>query len=271
MLCRLPALSVLLLSLASISAFAADGAPLGSPMASRRSPDAPEQEVGLGIGVGHAYLGGKNTIFRAGIFGEANFANGVFLSTTDGVGYRLIDNASGFSVSASLGPGRSRRESDGEDDGHNRLQGMGNVNTAAQANVFVNYDSGPFHASTVLRQTLSARRGTELGVEASYDVVVTRDDLVQLSGGFAYANRSLMQTFFGVDATQSAASGNSVFMPKAGVAGTGVGALWRHAFNKEWVSTVGAGLTSLRADAAASPLTERRTNAGLGLSVGYRF
>ncbi len=264
-------ISALLLSGVSLSAFAGGSTPLASPLASQRSASSAEQTVGLGIGVGPSYLGGRKTVWRAGLLGEANWENGMFLSTMDGIGYRFPTHQSGLSFAASLGPGMARNEKDSEEDKQDRLKGMGDVNTRAQANLFVNYDVGRFHASTVLRQTLGGRRGTEVEVQGRYDIVADHSDLVQVSGGFAYANKSLMQTFFGVNASQAANSGNAIYTPKAGIAGFGTGVMWRHAFNSNWVSTVSAGVVSLHGPAADSPLTERRTSGVLGASIGYRF
>lgn len=264
-------LSVLLLCSLSASAFANDTTTLATERASQRSTAAPEKEIGFALGIGPNYLGGNKTTGFLAPYIEANFANGIFVSTIDGIGYRFLEHPSGFSMAASLGPSRSRREKDGEDDGRNRLLGMGNVNVKPQANLFLNYDTGPFHASVGLHQTLNARRGTEVDVLGSYDLHADRNNLVRASAGFSYANRSLMQTFFGVNETQAANTSYAVYTPSAGIAGTGVGVSWRHAFNREWVGTVGATVINLRGSAADSPITEKRTNAAIGMSIGYRF
>ncbi|HTD06793.1 MipA/OmpV family protein [Undibacterium sp.] len=268
---KLLVLLTLAAALPALPVLAADNSTLASPMASARSNEQAEQTVGAGISYGTNFFGDKSK-WRAGLFGEANFSNGVFLSTTDGIGYRLVDNYNGFSVAASLGPSGSRKQSAGDNDnGRNRLQGMGEIGTRAQANLFVNYDSGPFHVNTALRQTLGDRRGTEVDVIGRYDAYSTKQDLVQLSAGFAYGNKTLMQTYFGVTPAQSAASGNSIYTPSAGVAGSSVGVMWRHALNQNWVTTVGAEVARLGSEAGDSPLAARRTNASVGASIGYRF
>lgn len=268
MMRRLPAL---LLCALSIPAFADSTNTLSIGRASARSTSTPETEVGLGIGIGPRYLGGSKNVGFLAPYVEANFANGIFVSTTDGIGYRFLENRSGFSMAASLGPSAWRREKAGEDGDTNRLRGMGDVNVKPQANLFLNYDSGPYHASVGLHQTLSSRRGTSLDVIGGYDLHADRDNLVRASAGFAYANRSLMQTFYGVNETQAANTGYSVYTPNAGVAGVGAGVTWRHAFNREWVGSLGASVINLRGSAADSPVTDKRTNAAVGVSLGYRF
>ncbi|MBI3285847.1 MAG: MipA/OmpV family protein [Burkholderiales bacterium] len=254
----------------ALPAFAADDGMLASPMASQRSNEQAEQAVGVGLGVGNRYFGSKS-VWRAGLLGEANFSNGVFLSTVDGIGYRFLNNYNGFSMAASIGGSDSRNESDGDSNGRNRLQGMGDVKLRAAANLFVNYDAGLFHVNAGLHQTLGERRGTSVDLTGRYDVLASKTDLVQVSAGLMYANKTEMQTFFGVTPAQSAASGNALYTPGAALAGSGAGLMWRHAINQNWVTTLDAGVTRLGASAADSPLVEHRTTAGVGGSIAYRF
>lgn len=267
---HLLALLTLSSSFFGLPALAADSATLASPMASQRSNEQAEQVVGAGIGYGTRYFGAK-TGWQAGLFGEANFTNGVFLSTSDGLGYRFVNNYSGFSAAASVGPSNWRKESFGKNDTHNRLTGMGDVDLRAQANLFLNYDAGVFHLNTALHQTMGDRHGTSIDVVGRYDALSTKTDLVELLAGFSYADKSEMGTFFGVTPAQSASSGNAAYTPKAGIVGSGVGVTWRHEINQNWVSTVSAKATHLGSAAADSPLTDRHTSVGLGATIGYRF
>lgn len=267
---HLLALLALSSSFFSLSALAQDNSTLATASASQRSNEQAEQVVGVGLGYGTRYFGGK-TDWRATVFGEANFSNGIFLSTTDGIGYRFLNNNSGFSASASLGVSGWRKESYGKNDTHNRLTGMGDIDPRAQANLFLNYDTGPYHVNTALHQTMGDRRGTSADITARYDVLATKTDLVDVSAGVSYANKSEMNTFFGVTKAQSATSGNAAYTPKAGIDGAGIGISWRHAITPNWVSTVGANVTRLGDAAADSPLSAHRTNSGIGASIGYRF
>jgi outer membrane scaffolding protein for murein synthesis (MipA/OmpV family) len=176
-------------------------------------------------------------------------------------------------MAVSLSPTMARYENDGIDGNvaRGRLRGMGDVHAKAQANVFLNYDSGPFHVSTAVRQTLASRRGTSADLSVGYDLVAAHDDLLRAEVGFSYANRTQMQTFFGVTAEQSARSGNPVYMARAGVAGGGASLTWRHAFTPNWIGSLGAGVIHLRGAAADSPLTDKRNSAGAGVTIAYRF
>jgi outer membrane protein len=249
----------------------ADNATLASPLARDRSTDQTETAVGVVAGYVPSYLGSDKSVWRAGLTGEANFANGVYLSSVDGIGYRFLNNSNGFSASASLGVSGGRKEKDGDDNHPNRLLGMGDVGNRAQANLYLNYDQGPFHATAGLHQVLSSHRGAALDLTGRYDLYATKTDLVQASAGLTYANRDMMQSYFGVTPAQSANSGNMVYTASSGVAGLNAGLTWRHAIDQHWVTTLSAGALRLGSSAADSPLTEKRNQAGIGGSVAYRF
>jgi outer membrane scaffolding protein for murein synthesis (MipA/OmpV family) len=263
-------LLTLLFSVASISASAAESDLLTSPRASQRPADAPrEAEIGAIVGVAPGYLGAHNSTGMAGIFINANLGNGVFFGE-DGIGFRSPSYGS-FSFAASLGASRSRPEQAGNSDSHNRLKGMGDVTPRAQVNLFGNYDAGPYHASAWLQREMGNRDGVEFQLEGLYDVVSSKDDLVQVYAGLDYANQAKMQTFFGVTELQASNSGNSVYTPGAGVAGSGLGVIWRHAYTRDWIGTFEVGAISLRGAAADSPLTARKTSGVAAVGIGYRF
>ena len=254
----------------ALPVLAEDNANLATSRASQRSNEQAEQVVGVGLGYGTRFFSGK-TDWHADLFAEANFANGVFLSTTDGFGYRFLNNNSGFSAAASISTSGWRKESYGKNNTRNRLKGMGDIDAEAQANLFLNYDLGAFHVNTAVHQTLGDRRGASVDVTGRYDLLSSKTDLVELTGGFSYFNKKEMDTYFGVSKAQALTSGNAAYSAKAGIAGVGVGVKWRHAINQNWVTTVGANITRLGDTAAESPLSDRRVNSGVNTSIAYRF
>jgi len=267
---HLPAL-LLTLATVSVPAFADSGSLMSSGRASERSVLKTEQEIGVFIAGGPRYPGAREIKGMLSPYVEANFRNGMFVSSTDGIGFRFLDNADGFSAAMSLDGSGQRREKHGAHDGINRLRGMGDIDSRLRANLLLNYDNGPLHGSAKLSRTLGSRHDTALDLTVGYDLHNDRDNLVRASAGLTWGNRDLMQTWFGVDAAQSARSGNRIYTADSGVAGGAVGVTWRHAFNRDWVGTVGAGVSTLRGSAADSPLTERKTSAMIGGAIGYRF
>jgi len=262
--------TMLLLGVAA-AATSAEAQNLDAGRAMLRPVGSTDKEAGIGVGVGPTYLGGGKQRWMAGIDVQNNWSNGVFLSTTDGLGYRFLETPSGFSMAASIGTSMGRAERDGKGDGRNRLRGMGDVNVKAQANLFLNYDSGAFHVNAGVHQTLASRRGTSADLAVAYDLMADKDDLLRADIGIAYANRNLMQTFFGVTAQQAASSGNPVYTARAGVAGSSASLTWRHAFSPNWIGSLGAGVIRLQGAAGDSPLTEKRTSPVGGMTIMYRF
>jgi MipA family protein len=269
MMRRLPLrFPILLLCLASCSAYAADDTLMTSGRVSEQAATTKQTEVGVGIGVGQSVFGGN--VKGARLYGEVSLGNGVFASLQDGLGYRFPIAGSNFSGAISLSDSARRRAPTG-DDGPARLRGMGDIDSHEQLNVFLNYDSGPFHAETELSQVLAGRHQTTLSLSGKYDLFASSTDLVQAGAAASYANRNSMQTYFGVTPAQSASSGNAVYAPAGGIEGANLGVTWRHALSKQWVGTLGAGVTVLGNQAADSSLVERRTGLGVGASIGYRF
>lgn len=261
-----------LLLCAASAAWAADTAPNLAPgRAMLRSIGSTDKELGAGIGVMPSYLGSSNYRWGAGIFIEDNWANGVFVSSTDGIGWRFLETPSGFSMAASIGAAAGRKESDARHSRLNRLRGMGDVDDAAQANLFLNYDSGPLHVNTAVHQVFAGRRGTSADLSVAYDLLSGRDDLVRADIGISYANSTLMQTFFGVSAAQAARSPNMEYEARAGIAGGGASLTWRHAFTPNWIGSLGAGVIKLRGSSASSPLTSSRTQGSAGVTIAYKF
>jgi len=250
----------------------ADSDALTPLSAGQRSSASTEKELGLGIGTGAAYPGAYKRYGYIGLAVEANFGNGVFVSGQDGIGYRFLETPSGFSMAASLGVLSGRSEKEGRNDGRrNLLAGMGDIGARGAANLMLNYDSGPFHGRATLTRALGSRRDTLFGVDGAYDLYADPTNLVRVSTGFLYGNRSTMQTFFGVTPEQSANSGNPVYTPGSGLGEVHAGLNWRHAFNENWTGTFGVGVTALRKGAADSPLVERRNSGHAAAVLGYRF
>lgn len=265
----LPVLAALLAAASSTALAAGNDLDLGNAML--RPADSTTKEVGIGVAIAPGYLGAANHRGYVGIDVETNFGNGFFISSQSGLGYRFLETPSGWSMAASLGVSPSRREKDGDHDHPNRLRGMGDVDAKAQANLYLNYDNGPFHVNAGLHQTLASRRGTSLDLTVGYDLYADPNNLIRASAAAVYANRSLMQTFFGVTQQQGFSSGQEPYKARAGLADGELGLSWRHALNDHWISTVDVGVARLRGDAADSPLTVRRTNGVASASIAYRF
>ena len=153
-----------------------------------------------------------------------------------------------------------------------RLRGLGDIDRTALGAVFASYsDSWWTLRGNLLTDVGGKQQGTRLslGAEARYPV----SDTITLSAGpsVTWADAKYTQTFFGVNAAQSARSGLAVRTAKAGLNSVGfsVGANMRLSSN--WGIGVFASTNRLRGDAAGSPVTEKVSQSQAGMFAAYTF
>jgi outer membrane protein len=185
-----------------------------------------------------------------------------------GIGAYLVQNDH-WRVGVGLGGSfeKPRQETDSP-----RLRGLGDIDRTALGAVFASYsDTWWTLRGNVLTDIGGKQQGTRLslGAEARYPV----SDTITLSAGpnVTWADAKYTQTFFGVDAAQSARSGLAVRTAKAGLNSVGfsVGANVRLSSN--WGVGVFASTNRLRGDAADSPVTEKVSQSQAGLFAAYTF
>lgn len=80
-----------------------------------------------------------------------------------------------------------------------------------------------------------------------------------------------MQTYYGVNASQSAASGFTRYDAGAGIYAWSTNLDWTHKLTQRWSVVAGAGVTQLMGDAADSPIVQRKTSPTGSLKVTYSF
>lgn len=80
-----------------------------------------------------------------------------------------------------------------------------------------------------------------------------------------------MQTWFGVTAQQSAASGYREYDPGLGLRDLSLAFGLKAELGEHWVLVGGPGYSRLLGPAARSPIVQRRSNWSASLGVGYRF
>lgn len=193
----------------------------------------------------------------------------IFISARDGVGATVLD-LDGFKAGPILRYRFPRYEWDGPG-----LFGTGFVPFTIEGGGFLRYDL-PFLAAKVeLRRGLGGSNG--LVFDALVDGKIRLSDSVFLSGGprLSVTDATYNQAYFGINATQSAASGYAQYYPGAGLRSVGVGAsaLWRV---NDRLSAVAFGAYNYLADTAAnSPLVSgpagSRNQLVLGAAFSWRF
>jgi len=183
-------------------------------------------------------------------------ANGLFISTDTGVGWNLSRRAD-LQAGARLWPQFGRRQAD-------MPQGLPGIGTRLQTQAFVNY--APLPALLLQAAVLHGAGRRHDGLQFEWGAtsgLPLGDDLLGIGVAASCANRAYRESYFGVSAAQSAASG---------LPATPIGAGWQDVsltFSAEHKLAAGWRLDAqfiaarLLGPAAASPLTaSKRQSAG---------
>lgn len=218
--------------------------------------------LGAGVAVAPTYPGADG--YRAHLAPAIHLAYGPVFFGLGGLGVNLY-RAAGWRFGVNLMPGRGRDESD---DPH--LHGLGDVDRTWRGGAFAVY----FREGYLARASVSTDiGGNHQGSLARFDVYARRpfgDGLVLFAGpGITWGDRSYTQTFFGVSAAQSAASGLPQFDAGAGISSArlSAGAVYRLA--PRWRLLSSYSYARLTGDAGASPITENRNQHFVGVSAVY--
>jgi outer membrane protein len=160
-----------------------------------------------------------------------------------------------------------------DEDDYSELEGMGDVSAAYEFGATLGYRYEMLRGFVTLRQGFGGHHG--LIGEVGLDVIVEPIQKLEVSLGprVGFADSDYLDTYLGVSAEQSAASGLPEFDPEGGFKSLGLETEARYALTPAWSLVATAGYDRLIGDAADSPVTgfgsENQFNAGLGLT--YRF
>lgn len=111
-------------------------------------------------------------------------------------------------------------------------------------------------------------------LKAGYGMAITEKLFVGMETALTFASDDYMESFFGITALDSIASGLSQFSPSAGIKDVEVGLNARYALTEHWSVNGRASYIRLLGDAADSPVVDQEGSADQfrgGLGLGYRF
>ncbi len=240
---------------------------LGAP-----PPAAGEAEWNIGVGGGLVYApdfeGSRDYEFVPAPFVDIEWRQRVFLSTRRGLGVNLVKERN-WRAGPRLTYDHGRAESDAS-----RLDGLGDVDDTLEAGAFATFFFDNWRFSADFRHDIGGGHdGTLLAAEITYGARSGRRDVVLVSGGLRWASETYMQSFFGVDAAQSARARLARFTPESGLKDIAARISWAHAFSEHWYSNVVAGISYLAPQASDSPIVDDggKLQFLMGLMLGYGF
>jgi outer membrane scaffolding protein for murein synthesis (MipA/OmpV family) len=157
-------------------------------------------------------------------------------------------------------------------EGDKRLAGMGSIRAAVGVRGFASYDLGRLNLSaSVTKFEGSDNNGLTVDFGAYMPFRLTQSLTVTPHVGMAWANKSYMQTFFGVTPTQSAATKFAVFAPSSTFKNVGGGVSINYALSEHWFIAEIVDAKALLGDASHSPLTYSKAAVTSATMLGYRF
>lgn len=183
-----------------------------------------------------------------------------------GIGVTVL-RADGFTVTPTLGYGGGRKESwDSE------LKGLGTIEPALTAGVLLKYQTGPFMFSVTPREAvIQERDGFSAVVAAGYAWHATPRLEFTFGPELTLADGKREQTYFGIDALQSARSGKRLYSPGGGVENVGAGGGVTYRIDDHWQLLGRVSDHVLVGDAADSPIVRSKSQASATTGIAYHF
>lgn len=172
----------------------------------------------------------------------------------------------GFSLAGKVGYETGRDQDD-----HDRLNGLGDIDFAATVGAKAAYTWDAFEFYAALDQTIEGSESLIGTVGVEYSAPVTERLMIGAGAEVVVANDKHMQAYFGVNAAQAAASGLSEYKAEAGIKRVNVSASATYGLSEDWFIRGEAALGILTGDAADSPIVEKKLQPSASIFVGYKF
>ncbi|MEP9014641.1 MipA/OmpV family protein [Enterobacter roggenkampii] len=233
--------------------------------------------LGGGVDVGPRYSGSEKTRVSAAQVVDYSMANGFFIGTTRGIGYG--NNIGNLDYSAALSYRTGRKDKDVSSDsissGSDELRGMGEIKGSAIIVPVLGYKVTDWLNLQLQLQAevpVSERDNGEavhFGISSPFYTSPKNEVTMKVTG--SWGSDKYMQTYYGVSAAQSAASGFARHDAGAGIYAWSMNLDWTHKLTSRWSVLASAGVTQLTGDAGDSPIVHRKTSPTGSLKVTYSF
>lgn len=248
---------------------------LATPTLAAEPPQGTTLTVGGGVDVAPRYSGsGENRVSTALLL-DYSMRHGFFASSTRGLGYGNSLGNVDYSAALSYRTGRKDHDvdSDAMSDGSDHLRGMGNVKGSALGVVGLGYKLTNWLSAQLQADVPLSRRDN--GAALHFGIVSpfyhSPKNSVTMALTSSWGTDDYMQTYYGVSATQSAASGFKPYNAGSGIYAYSLNLNWTHNISDRWSVIADAGYTQLTGDARNSPIVQRKAFPTGSLKVTYRF
>ncbi|MBG0689353.1 MipA/OmpV family protein [Enterobacter hormaechei] len=231
--------------------------------------------LGGGVDVAPRYSGSDKSRVTAAQVVDYAMANGFFISTTRGLGYGNRVGNLDYSAALSYRAGRKDRDvsSDSIASGSDYLRGMGDIKGSALVVPGLGYRITDWLNVQLQAEVPVSERdnGEAVHFGIASPLYTSPENSVTLALTGNWGSSKYMQTYYGVSAAQSAASGFARHDAGSGIYAYSLNLDWTHKLTSRWSLLAAAGVTQLTGEAGDSPIVQRKTSPVGSLKVTYSF
>lgn len=231
--------------------------------------------LGGGVAVAPRYSGSDKSRVTAAQVVDYAMANGFFISTTRGLGYGNRVGNLDYSAALSYRAGRKDRDvsSDSIASGSDYLRGMGDIKGSAVVVPGLGYRITDWLNVQLQADVPVSERdnGEAVHFGIASPLYTSPENSVTLALTGSWGSSKYMQTYYGVSAAQSAASGFARHDAGSGIYAYSLNLDWTHKLTSRWSLLAAAGVTQLTGEAGDSPIVQRKTSPVGSLKVTYSF
>lgn len=222
--------------------------------------------IGAGSFVSPEFEGGDEYDFTPVPYLDVKYKDRVTFNPFDGLRFNALTNDE-MTLGVGLGADFGR-----DDDDADRLRGLGDVDPTLEGQLFAQYRYHMASAQIKFANDLGdGHDGYTVEMVAAYALPVSKQLFLTPSIRTTYASEKYMDSYFGVNETQSARSGLAQFDSENGFKDVSGNVFARYALDGNWALNGFAGYSRLIGDAADSPVTESENLFRAGTFVSYSF
>ncbi len=248
---------------------------LATPTLAADQPQGNVLTPGGGVDVAPRYSGSDKSRVSAAQVVDYAMANGFFVSTTRGIGYGNSFGNLDYNAALSYRAGRKDRDvsSDSIASGSDDLRGMGDIKGSAIVVPGLGYRVTDWLTVQLQAEVPVSERdnGEAVHFGIASPLYTSPKNALTLALTGSWGSSKYVQTYYGVNAAQSAASGFARHDAGSGIYAYSLNLDWTHKLTSRWSLLAAAGVTQLTGEAGDSPIVQRKTSPVGSLKVTYSF
>lgn len=158
-----------------------------------------------------------------------------------------------------------------DEDDNDTLDGLGDVDSSTELGGFVSYRLKPWRFRMEARQDVNSGHEGALVELSGGTTLPFEKPLVFVALGTTWASDDYMESFFGIDAKQSANSGHKKYKAESGIKDVNISLTAGYPISNRWRLGGKIEYKRLLGDAADSPITDAENQFLAGFGLSYHF